>query len=223
MLANGAEAVGSCPQSIHDLTPPWDRRKRDFYDRSKRLLDILIVLMVGPAAIIVIALAAVAILVCMGRPVLFFNDRVGQNGRLFRMVKLRTMACGSPSRVVSATAVNDPRVTPLGRILRRSHFDELPQLWNILLGDMTLIGPRPEQPQLVAYYRENIPHYDLRHTVKPGLTGWAQVSFGYAADIEETRRKLTYDLEYVQRYGPKMDLITACKTLQVYLDPRLVR
>ena len=222
MLADGAEAVGSCPRPVHDLTPPWDRRR--FYDKSKRLLDILLVLLVGPAVLVVIAFAAIAILVCMGRPIFFFNDRVGQNGRHFRMVKLRTMRCDNKdNRVASATSVDDPRVTPLGKILRRSHFDELPQLWNILLGDMTLIGPRPEQPQLVAYYRENIPQYDLRHTVKPGLTGWAQVSSGYASDIEETRRKLSYDLEYIERYGPKMDLITACKTLQVYLDPRLVR
>ena len=228
MLARSAEAVQSChePIELERFTPPKHeqrQRSHELYSKSKRLVDVLIVLLTGPAVLIVIAIVALAILATMGRPIFFHSDRVGRNGRQFRMLKLRTMTPAESPSVATATARNDPRITPLGKILRRSHVDELPQLWNILRGDMTLIGPRPEQPELVAYYRTNIPNYDLRHTVRPGLTGWAQVCFGYAADLDETRQKLIYDLEYLERYGPKIDLITAWKTLCIYFDPRFVR
>jgi lipopolysaccharide/colanic/teichoic acid biosynthesis glycosyltransferase len=228
MLARTGETVQSChdPIELDDVTPPKQAQSepsRGLYSKSKRLIDVVIVLLIAPAVLIVIAIAGLAIAVAMGRPIFFLSDRVGWKGRTFRMVKLRTMAPSSGNQVPAATEKDDPRITPLGRLLRRSHFDELPQLWNILLGDMTLVGPRPEQPELVAYYRDHLPDYDLRHTVRPGLTGWSQVSFGYAADLAETREKLVYDLEYVERYGPKIDLITAWKTLQVYFDPRFVR
>ena len=111
----------------------------------------------------------------------------------------------------------------LGKFLRQSHVDELPQLWNILRGHMSLIGPRPEQPALVGHYREKLPLYDLRHSIAPGLSGWAQVNYGYAADLAETARKLDYDLEYVRNYGPKMDFIIVVKTFRIFLDPRFVR
>ena len=122
-----------------------------------------------------------------------------------------------------ATAKNDPRITPLGRFLRISHVDELPQLWNILKGDMTLIGPRPEQPELVEAYRSALSDYDLRHTVVPGLTGWAQVYYGYAADLQETTDKLAYDLYYVQNIGPTIDLKILVRTFTVYANLQYVR
>jgi lipopolysaccharide/colanic/teichoic acid biosynthesis glycosyltransferase len=195
---------------------------RATYQRIKRLVDIVLCLLVGTAALLVVALASVAIMIAMGRPIFFCAQRVGRNGRTFQMIKLRTMRADNAQRM-TATLKDDPRITPFGKWLRQSHIDELPQLWNIFVGDMTLIGPRPEQPHLVDHYREQIPNYDLRHVVTPGLSGWSQVCFGYAADVAETAKKLSYDIEYIDRFGPKIDLLIIWKTLSVYLNPNYVR
>ena len=192
------------------------------YSKVKRGFDIAMVLMAGPAALVLVALIAFVTAILMGRPIFFVQRRVGLNGRVFRMFKLRTMQPCSV-KITSATAKNDRRITPLGKVLRQTHLDELPQLWNILRGEMSLIGPRPEQPELVDLYREMIPQYDMRHTVRPGLSGWAQVSFGYAANVDETRNKLKYDLYYVQNFGPAMDMRVAVRTILVYLNPTYVR
>ena len=192
------------------------------YPKLKRVLDIVVVLAAAPAVLIAVLLASAAIYLLEGGPIFFVQDRVGKGGRAFRMIKLRTMV---PERLSQprATLKSDPRVTWLGHFLRQSHIDELPQVLNILLGDMSLVGPRPEQPGLVAKYREQLPNYDLRHMVTPGLTGWAQVNFGYAADVSETAKKLAYDLEYVKFYGPKMDFLIVLKTFRIVCDPRYVR
>jgi lipopolysaccharide/colanic/teichoic acid biosynthesis glycosyltransferase len=192
------------------------------YLTIKRWIDVVAVLATAPAVLIVILIAAAAIRLAEGGPAFFIQERVGRGGRIFRMLKLRTMKTHSSGSQI-ATIKNDPRITPLGQFLRQSHIDELPQLWNIFVGDMTLIGPRPEQPLLVAQYREKLPGYDLRHAVRPGLSGWAQVNFGYAADLEETARKLDYDLEYVSRCGPTLDLLIVLRTFRIFLDPRYVR
>ncbi|MBB6469929.1 lipopolysaccharide/colanic/teichoic acid biosynthesis glycosyltransferase [Aminobacter lissarensis] len=200
----------------------FPRSVRLDYSWAKRAIDIVVVILGAPAAILVIAGCCLAIFLKMGRPVFFAQDRTGLGGRVFKMYKLRTMNPRSSSGG-EATSKDDPRVTPLGRFLRRSHFDELPQLWNILKGDMTLIGPRPEQPQLVAAYRSSLSDYDLRHTVVPGLTGCAQVYYGYASDLRETQAKLFYDLYYVHNIGPALDFQIAMRTFRVYSDPHYVR
>lgn len=168
------------------------------------------------------AVVALLILATMGRPVLFAQDRVGLNGRVFRMYKFRTMLESSFAND-TATAENDERITRIGGFLRRSHIDELPQLWNIFTGDMSFIGPRPEQPRLAARYRSKIPEFDLRHTIMPGLTGWAQVCSGYAANDEETRQKLEYDLYYLYHRGLLLDLKVLLRTLLVLFDSHYVR
>ena len=197
-------------------------RSGAFYSKVKRACDVSLVLLAAPAVLMVVALAALLVLALMGRPILFMQNRVGMHGRVFRIFKLRTMR-PSPSGVTMATAKNDQRITPLGRFLRLSHIDELPQLWNVVTGDMALIGPRPEQPDLVAYYRQVIPNYELRHTVRPGLSGWAQVCYGYAASVEETRHKLEYDLFYIQNFGPKIDVHVLALTFLRYANPKYVR
>jgi lipopolysaccharide/colanic/teichoic acid biosynthesis glycosyltransferase len=151
-------------------------------------------------------LVPVALLVYLqiGRPVLFTQKRVGQDGRIFTIYKFRTMI-PNPDANSTATAPDDARITPLGRLLRRTHIDELPQLWNILIGDMSLIGPRPEQPSLTAIYTAAMPEFPLRTLAKPGLSGWAQVRFGYASTADETRNKLEYDLYYLFNRGPMLD------------------
>lgn len=212
-LILGNESVGLLQQCIGS---------RVVYLRIRRVTDLFMVIVISPAAIVILAICAVVIALLMGRPILFVQDRIGRNGRKFRMLKLRTMAVSCVAER-TATATNDPRITPLGTFLRRFHLDELPQLWNIFTGDMSFIGPRPEQPDLVAHYRLLIPHYDLRHLVTPGLTGWAQVCFGYAADVQETRTKLEYDLYYVQNFGLGLDLRVVARTILVYANPVYVR
>jgi lipopolysaccharide/colanic/teichoic acid biosynthesis glycosyltransferase len=198
------------------------RRRHEIYATVKRAFDIVIVCATAPAVMLVIAIAASAILIAEGRPVFFVHNRVGRGSRIFPMLKLRTM---KPTWDADRTATleNDPRITSLGRFLRRSHIDELPQIWNILLGHMTLIGPRPEQPALVEMYREKLPNYDARHAVTPGLTGLAQVELGYASDLFETEKKLAYDLRYIELYGPKIDCLIVLRTITIFFDPRFVR
>lgn len=201
---------------------PVSHSGHSLYLRVRRVADVGCVLLAAPAALIIIALCSISILILMGRPIFFTQSRVGLRGKPFSLFKLRTMIREN-SRRDHATLVNDARITPLGVFLRRSHFDELPQLWNILKGEMALIGPRPEQPHLVALYRKEIAGYDVRHSVPPGLTGLAQVQFGYAADLEDTRQKVKYDVEYVANIGPSIDLRIMYKTLLVYADPNYVR
>ena len=198
------------------------RRNHNIYATVKRAFDILVVCATAPGVMLVIAGASLAILIAEGRPIFFVHNRVGRGGRIFPMLKLRTM---KPTWDADRTATieNDPRVTSLGRFLRRSHIDELPQIWNILLGHMTLIGPRPEQPALVEIYREKLPNYEARHTVMPGLTGLAQVELGYASDLFETEKKLAYDLRYIELYGPKIDCLIVLRTITIFFDPRFVR
>ena len=225
MSSTDFETVSSFSETVPRIRRPRmgeSESGRAVYERVKRIFDIVICVLVGPAALLVLAVASVAIAVSMGRPIFFCAPRVGRNGRIFQMIKLRTMRPDSGQRM-RATLKDDPRITPFGKWLRQSHIDELPQLWNIFVGDMTLIGPRPEQPHLVNHYREQIPNYDLRHVVTPGLSGWSQVCFGYAADVAETAQKLSYDIEYIDRFGPKIDLQILWRTLRVYLNPNYVR
>jgi lipopolysaccharide/colanic/teichoic acid biosynthesis glycosyltransferase len=208
--------------NIATLVSAAQATERRVYPKLKRGVDIIVVLATAPAVFLVVLLASAAIYLIEGGPIFFVQDRVGKDGRVFPIFKLRTMV---PEHLGAqrTTMKNDPRVTGLGYFLRQTHIDELPQILNVLRGDMTLIGPRPEQPALVARYREQLPNFDLRHTVTPGLTGWAQVNFGYAADLSETAKKLDYDLEYVQLYGPRMDFLIALQTFRIFCDARYVR
>src|SRR5262249_4457704 len=132
-------------------------------------------------------------------PVFFRQPRVGKNRVLFEIVKLRTMRVNSTGSAYTQT--NDNRITRLGRFLRASRIDEVPQRWNVLVGDMSLIGPRAEWARLVDDYERQIPCYHFRHLVKPGITGWAQVNYPYGANLEDTLRKLEYDLYYIRYFS----------------------
>ncbi len=153
-------------------------------------------------------------------PLFFRQQRVGRGGRPFRLIKLRTMIPDAERLGPNWTAVDDPRVTPLGRWLRRTRLDELPQVINILRGEMSLIGPRPERPELVAQLARDIPFYRARHAVRPGLTGWATIHQGYASSTADSLRKLQYDLYYIKHQSPYLDALILLGTLATVLRLR---
>jgi lipopolysaccharide/colanic/teichoic acid biosynthesis glycosyltransferase len=183
------------------------------YRFGKRALDLLILAAFAPVAIPLLALGSLAVLIFMGRPVFFSQARVGLGGRTFEMTKLRTMRNDQRPEEQIATAHGDARVTFLGGFLRRFHIDELPQLWQVALGEMSFIGPRPEQPALTASYVAQVPAFACRQLVRPGITGWAQVRAGYAANLEETKVKLGYDLFYLKYFSPALDVQIMLRTL----------
>ncbi|MEO8927505.1 MAG: sugar transferase [Caulobacteraceae bacterium] len=183
------------------------------YRLRKRLLDVAVVVAALPAALPTTGLAALAIWLTMGRPILFVQPRVGLGGGLFPMFKLRTMRAGEAGHTGAITAQGDARITPVGRWLRRFHIDELPQLWNVLRGDMSLVGPRPEQPGLAKEYSRRVPAFAYRHMVRPGITGWAQVRAGYAADLAQTQVKLGFDLYYLKNFSFALDIQILARTL----------
>jgi lipopolysaccharide/colanic/teichoic acid biosynthesis glycosyltransferase len=189
---------------------------------GKRLFDILVSLALAPLALPIVAAAAAAILLTTGWPVFFRQARVGLGGRPFLILKLRTMWPGVADGQV-ATAIGDRRVTPVGGRLRRFHIDELPQLWNVLVGEMSLIGPRPEQPALAEAYAREAPAFAYRQLIRPGITGWAQVRAGYAADLAETRVKLDHDLYYLRNCSFLLDAEICARTVWSLLDGAGVR
>jgi sugar transferase (PEP-CTERM system associated) len=150
-------------------------------------------------------------------PAFYAQQRVGQNGKIFTLYKFRTMRIDAENGKSVWAAPDDPRVTPIGRWLRKSRLDELPQLYNILRGDMSLIGPRPERPDLVAELIEKVPFYKERHLVKPGLTGWAQISFRYGSSVEDAKRKLQFDLYYLKHMSFELDIIILFRTVGTFL------
>lgn len=180
---------------------------------QKRVFDILVIWSLSP--FILASLSGVAVAVALKRDgsILYVQDRVGLDGRVFRMWKFRTMSTDRPGEEV--TRVQDDRVTPLGRFLRQSHLDELPQIWNVLRGEMSLVGPRPEQPALARRYSLDSPEFELRQRVLPGITGWAQVSCSYASNLSETMIKLSHDLYYIEHQNMAFDVWILLRTFAV--------
>ena len=192
------------------------------YFHFKEMLDLSVAVVALPVVVPVIAVVALAILVEGKGPVFFRQDRVGHGGRMFRVMKFRTMQHfdedalpGDRERAI--TLIADVRITPLGRILRHARIDELPQLWNIVRGEMSWIGPRPEAEELSSWYTDEIPFYRYRHVVKPGISGWAQVNQGHVADVDEVHRKLHYDFYYIKYFSPWLDLLILFRTVKTML------
>jgi len=154
-------------------------------------------------------------------PILFVQKRVGKNGKVFLAMKFRTMYRGSETAGPQWTKKDDPRITPFGHFLRKIKLDEIPQLINILRGEMSYIGPRPEQPEFVADLIKEIPYYNERHLIKPGLTGWAQINFPEgSASREDTLLKLQYDLYYIKNRSLLLDMGVILKTVNIILTGR---
>ena len=185
---------------------------------SKRVLDLAIAITAGLAALPVMMLF-VLLIRRDGGPVLFKQLRIGEGGRPFTVYKLRTMRVGAPSAAQWAAA-DDPRVTSVGRFLRRTHLDELPQLINVLKGEMSVVGPRPEQPEFVERLEAWVPYYTRRHLVKPGITGWAQVRCGYAGSDVGSAWKLCHDLYYLKHRSLGLDLVILGETIRTLVADR---
>jgi sugar transferase (PEP-CTERM system associated) len=156
-------------------------------------------------------------------PVFFRQTRVGLRGRLFTVFKFRTMRQDAEVKGAVWATENDPRVTSLGRFMRKTRIDEIPQLWNVLCGQMSFVGPRPERPEFVQWLSNAIPYYDLRHLIRPGLTGWAQVRYEYGASLEETKQKLEYDLYYIKHLSLGLDMLIMFETIKTIVLRRGAR
>ena len=193
----------------------WEIDNDPGYDRIKRLLDVCVLLALTPLWLPIATAIAAAVRFDSKGPALFTQERIGRNGKVFKLFKFRSMVHGLQAPGVHFAQAEDPRITRVGRVLRRTRLDELPQLWNVMRGEMSLIGPRPEQVPFVREFAGTIPSYPYRHLVRPGLTGWAQVQQGYADSADSTRIKLSYDLYYVAHYSLALDLLIAAKTCKI--------
>jgi lipopolysaccharide/colanic/teichoic acid biosynthesis glycosyltransferase len=185
-----------------------------FYESAKRIIDIMGSLIGGILLVIIFPLVSLLIIIDSGLPIFYHQPRVGKNGVPYKIYKFRTMAKDAEKDGVARMAtVNDQRVTRLGKWLRRSHVDELPQVVNILKGEMSLVGPRSEQIELVNQFQKKLPFYRGRLFVRPGLTGWAQINQRYASTVEDTAVKLEYDLYYIKHRNPMLDLTILIRTI----------
>jgi sugar transferase (PEP-CTERM system associated) len=206
-------------QLVFAETGRWMR----FYRRARRLYDItaatLGIFISSPLMI----LTALAIKLESSGPALYIQERVGLHGRPFNIIKFRSMRIDAEANGPVWAGENDPRMTRVGRIIRKLRLDELPQFFNILRGEMSLIGPRPERPSFVKILEQRIPFYSERHLVKPGLTGWAQVCYPYGASFEDAREKHQYDLYYIKNQSPLLDAIILLETARVVIFGRLSR
>jgi len=183
------------------------------YDILKRVIDIFFSLIGVIVSLAIYPFIILAIFLEEGPgPILYKQRRVGQNGTVFTLVKFRTMKPDAEKGGARFAKKNDQRITKVGKFLRRTRLDELPQLWNVLFGSMALIGPRPERPEFVQDFERKITYYQVRHLVKPGLSGWAQVNYEYAGSLEETYKKLQYDIFYIKNRSLLLDLSVILKT-----------
>lgn len=189
------------------------------YGLAKRLMDLASAVVGLAVLVLLVPFVALANAIESPGPLFYSQVRVGQGGRTFRMYKLRSMIVDAePAGQPQWSRPNDRRVTRIGRLLRRTHLDEVPQFWNVLRGEMSLVGPRPERPELVLELQRQIPCYSARHAVRPGLTGWAQVNYPYGNSVRDARIKLEYDLYYLQHRSLWLDILCLLRTARVLVS-----
>ena len=187
------------------------------YSLVKRIIDVVAVLGVMPIVLPVMLITAIVIKLESKGGALFIQKRVGKGGREFDIYKFRSMAHDSEKDGAKFASAGDMRVTRVGKFIRKTRIDELPQFFNVLKGDMSLIGPRPEQKVFVDQFEEKIPFYNYRHIVRPGISGWAQVMQGYAADVEDTQIKVEFDFYYIKHFSLWLDVLIVFKTIKTML------
>jgi sugar transferase (PEP-CTERM system associated) len=210
--------------AVENLRPSWlifssGFKKSRLLATSKRVSDVLLSIIALVLALPIMAAVALAIRLSSPGAVLYHQRRVGQHGRVFTIHKFRSMQPDAEAHTgpVWAAKAGDHRVIPIGRFLRRARLDELPQLWNVLIGDMSIVGPRPERPEFVAELTRQIPYYGQRHVVRPGVTGWAQVRYTYGASKEDALQKLQYDLFYIKNLSLALDAFIVVNTVKTVL------
>jgi len=246
LRASGAYVSGSAPAATYERVAAHERpvlaadnaRDENLVERSRRFLNVIIAVLAAVVSLPVTIVIGLVIKLTSPGPILYTQARVGVDrrgdgdgvpdgrrvvdygGRLFRIYKFRTMyVCPGDAPQTWATR-DDPRVTPIGRFLRKYRLDELPQLYNVICGDMNFVGPRPEQPRIFALLRDQIPHYELRQRVLPGITGLAQVNQAYDTSTDDVRRKVRFDLEYISRRSPVEDVRIMLMTFPAVLRKR---
>ncbi len=197
-------------------------QQKKIYDRFKIMIDYALAVILGLFFIVTAPFVALAIKINSKGPVFFKQDRVGRQGTIFTVFKYRTMKAlnadgGAEMQGPQFASDKDSRITAVGNFLRKTRLDEIPQFWNILKGEMSFIGPRPERPEFVSQLTEKMPYYALRHLIKPGLTGWAQVHKSYYGTLEENLRKLEYDLFYIKNRGLALDISIILRTVNTIL------
>lgn len=208
---------------LHSMNPSWmifsDGFDRGLLrDTTKRMFDVLASALLLGISLPVMILTAILVKLDSAGPVLYRQERVGQGGATFEVLKFRSMRIDAEKDGKPRWAsVNDDRVTRVGRVIRKLRIDELPQIFNVLKGDMSFVGPRPERPYFVEQLSQKIPFFICRHNVKPGITGWAQIRYSYGASVEEATEKLQYDLYYVKNHSLFLDLVVLFQTVQVIL------
>ncbi len=207
---------------VDEITPDWflvsDLKAHcDEYASLKRLFDVSVAMVGLLVSLPIYPILALLIKLEDGGPVFYAQNRVGKNGTVFKLYKIRTMRIDAENGESVWAKKNDPRVTRVGRIMRRMRLDELPQFYNILLGQMSVVGPRPERPDIQIDLCKQIPYWSERNLVKPGLTGWAQISFRYGNSIKDAKRKLQFDLYYLKHMNLELDIIILFRTLGTFL------
>jgi sugar transferase (PEP-CTERM system associated) len=209
--------------AVENLRPSWfifsaGFKKTTVVRAAKRAMDLAAAVLGLVLSSPLLALVAVAVRLTSNGPALYHQERVGQGGRVFTVHKFRSMRLDAEAGTGAVWArANDSRVTPIGRFIRKTRLDELPQLWNVLRGEMSFVGPRPERPEFVSNLTRQIPFYGERHVVKPGLTGWAQVRYAYGASVEDALEKLQYDLFYIKNMSLALDIFIAFETVKTVI------
>jgi len=195
-------------------------RRSRFTLLIKRMFDVAVASTLLILSLPAMALVAVAIVWESGFPILFRQTRIGLNEKPFQILKFRSMKADAEAQGPAWTSDNDRRITRVGHFIRTHRLDELPQLLNVLRGDMSLIGPRPEQPYFCQLLEKEIPFFEQRHRVRPGITGWAQIKYRYTGNVEDARRKLEFDMFYIKHLSPILDFVIVLETLKVVLNAR---
>ena len=196
-----------------------DKRK---FEQAKRLIDAILAVLFFIPLTILAPFVAIAIKINSSGPIFYRQKRVGKNGKIFEIIKFRSMVALNKDGSAETSGAkwsnkNDKRVTFIGNILRKTRIDELPQILNVLKGDLSFIGPRPERPEFISDLSEKIPHYKMRHIIKPGLSGWAQINFPYGSSVDDSMQKLQYDLYYIKNRSLVLEVIIILKTIMTVL------
>jgi sugar transferase (PEP-CTERM system associated) len=211
--------------SLAMVRPSWliftgPGRKAKYASLSRTIVHRLAALVGALLSLPIVIVAAILIKLDSRGPVFYKQERVGKNGRTFTLIKFRSMRTDAEADGPVWATKGDDRTTRVGRIMRKMRVDEIPQFWNILRGEMSFVGPRPERPHFVAQLAQEIPYYEQRHLIAPGLTGWAQIKYPYGASIEDARQKLQYDLFYIKNYSLVFDALILFETVKIILFGR---